>query len=101
MQNIIGHFGPNALKGKTSPTSSAHNFFIKNPNDEKCKSKLIALKIYTTLMLEVLSFGAFITETEVLEVWPFLKFSHVHVLHPTLHDQFSPIYQFQMKFWST
>ena len=36
-----------------SPTSSAHNFLIKNPNDAKCKSKLIILKISTTLMLEV------------------------------------------------
>ena len=39
-----------------SPTSSAHNFFIKNPNDAKCKFNFIVLKISTTLMLEVFSF---------------------------------------------
>jgi hypothetical protein len=55
----------------------------------------------TTFMLKCLSFGACIIETEGLELWPFLKISHVHVLHPTLHDHFSSISKFQMEFWST
>ena len=46
-----------------SPTSSAHNFFIKNPNDANFKSILIALKRSTTSMLKIVSFGAFIIET--------------------------------------
>jgi hypothetical protein len=49
------------------PTSSAHNFLIKNPNDETFKSKLIILKIPTTFMLGVFSFEACIIETEGLE----------------------------------
>ena len=67
-----------------SPTSSAHNFFIKNPNDAKFKSKLIFLKRYTTFMLKILSFGAFIIEIEGLEHWPNLETSLMHVLHHTL-----------------
>ena len=39
------------IKSQKSPTSSAHNSFIKNPNDAKFKSILIVLKRYTMLML--------------------------------------------------
>ena len=47
-----------------SPTSSAHNFLIKNPNDAKFKSKLIFLKICITLTLKVFSFETCIMKTE-------------------------------------
>jgi hypothetical protein len=67
-----------------SPTSSAHNVFIKNSNDAKFKSKLIVLERSTTLMFKDLSFGACIIETEGLEHWPNLETSLMHVLHPTL-----------------
>ena len=67
IQNIIGHFGPKPSNLEKSPTSSAHNVLIKNPNDAKFKSKFIFLKLYTTLMFEVLSFEACIIETEGLE----------------------------------
>ena len=59
------------IECEKSPTSSAHNFLIKNPNDARFKSKLIFLKICTTFMLKVLSFEACIIETEGLEVGPF------------------------------
>jgi hypothetical protein len=72
------------IEMEKSPTSSAHNFFIKNPNDANCKSKFIVLKISTTFMLKVLTFGAFFIETEGLEHWPNLETSLLHVLHPTL-----------------
>ena len=84
-----------------SPTSSAHKFLIIYPNDAKVKSKLIVLKIYTTFMLKILSFGASIIEIEGLEHWLNLESSHMHVLHPTLHVHFSSISNCQMKFWST
>ena len=84
MQNIIGHFGPNALKGKKSPTSSAHNSFIKTPNDAKFESIFIVLKRYTTFMLEVFSFEVFIIKTEGLEHWPNLETLPFHVLHLAL-----------------
>ena len=59
------------IERQKSPTSSAHNFFIKTQNDAKFRSKLSALKISTTLMLKVVSFEAFIIQTEGLEVGPF------------------------------
>ena len=88
------------IERQKSPTSSAHNFFIKNPNDAKFKSKLLSLKISTTLMFKVLSFEAWIIETKGLEVGPFWQNSHTHVLHLELYYQFSLISQFQMKFCS-
>ena len=56
-----------------SPTSSAHNFLIKNPNDAKFKSILIFLEISTTFVLEVFPFEACIIKTEGLENWPKFK----------------------------
>jgi hypothetical protein len=50
------------------PTSSAHNFLIKNSNYAKFKSKLIIFKISTTLMLEIFPFETCIIETKGLEV---------------------------------
>ena len=46
-------FWAKCIKRQKSPTSSSHNFFIKNPNDAKFKSILIVLKRYKTLILEV------------------------------------------------
>ena len=64
-------FWVKGIKSQKSPTSSAHNVFIKNPNDAKYRSILIGLKRYTTLMLEVFPFEACITKIEGLEVGPF------------------------------
>ena len=86
------------IERQKSPTSSAHNAFIKNPNDAKFKSKLIVLKISTTFMFKILSFRACIIETEGLEHWPNLETSYMHVLHPTLQVQFSLISKVQMEF---
>ena len=61
------------IERQKSPTSSAHNSFIKNSNDAKRKSILIVLKRSTTLMLESFSFEAFIIKTEGLEHWPNLE----------------------------
>ena len=44
-------FWTKCIERQKSPTSSAHNSFIKNPNDAKYKSILIFLKRYTILML--------------------------------------------------
>ena len=59
------------IERQKSPTSSAHNVFIKNPNDAKFKSILIVLKRSKTFMLEVFSFEACIIKTEGLEVGSF------------------------------
>ena len=81
MQNIIGHFWAKCIEMEKSPTSSAHNSFIKNPNDAKFRSIFIFLRRSTTLMLEVVSFEVFIIETEGLEHWPNLETLPFHVLH--------------------
>ena len=65
------------IESQKSPTSSAHNSFIKIPNDAKFKSILIVLKRYTTLMLEVFLFGACIIKTEGLEVGLFWLLMHL------------------------
>ena len=93
-QNLKGNTCDNArhyrsfltkcIKRQKSPTSSAHNSFIKNPNDAKFKSILSVLKRSTTLILEVFSFEACIIKTEGLEHWPNLETLHWHVLHITL-----------------
>ena len=82
-QNLKGNTCDNArhyrsfcvkgIKSQKSPTSSAHNSFIKNPNYAKFKSILIFLKISTTFMLEVFPFEACIIKTEGLESWPILE----------------------------
>jgi hypothetical protein len=77
------------IKSKKSPTLSAHNSFIKNPNDAKFESILIFLKRYTTLMLEVFRFETYIIKTEGLEVGPIWQYSQRHVLHYELHGLFS------------
>jgi hypothetical protein len=51
-----------AIEFEKCPTSSAHNFLMKTPNDAQFESKLIILKRSTTLMLEVFPF-----ETKGLE----------------------------------
>ena len=93
-QNLKGNTCDNArhyrsfwikcIERQKSPTSSAHNSFIKNPNDAKFKSIFIVLKISTTLMLEVFSFGACIIKIEGLELCPNLETLHWHVLHLAL-----------------
>ena len=93
-QNLKGNTCDNArhyrsfwnkcVKRQKSPTSSAHNVFIKNPNNVKFKSILIVLEIFTTLTLEVFSFGACIIKTEGLEHWPNLVTLPLHVLHLAL-----------------
>ena len=76
IQKVIGHFGPKPLKCEKCPTSSAHTFLIKNPNDAKFKSKFIILKRSKTLKMEVFPFEACINETEGLEVaWFWQKIS--------------------------
>jgi hypothetical protein len=73
MQDIIGPFGPNALKGKKVQLQMPITFSSKIQNDAKLNYKFIILKISTTLMLEVFSFGACIIKTEGLEHWPNLE----------------------------
>lgn len=67
MQNIIGHLGPSSLNLKKYQTSNAHNFVIENPNDTNFGSRFTILKIYTTFMLEIVSFEACIMKTEGLD----------------------------------
>ena len=62
MQDIIGQITVEKLR---SPTSTAHNFLKKNPNDAKFISKFIVLKRSTTFMLEVFSFEAFLREAPI------------------------------------
>ena len=98
-QNLKGNTCDNArdyrsfwvkcIKRQNSPTSSAHNFFIKTPNDANFKSILIVLKIYTTLMLEVFPFGVCIIKLEGLEVGSFWQISQRHILCIELHGLFS------------
>ena len=88
-QNLKGNTCDNArhyrsflakgIKSQKSPTSSAHNSFIKNTNYAKCKSIFIVSKRSTTLMLEVFPFGACIIKTEGLESWPILETLPWHV----------------------
>ena len=56
-------FWAKCIKSQKSPTSSAHNSSIKNPNDGKFKSILIVLKRSTTLVLEVFPLEACIIKT--------------------------------------
>ena len=60
-----------AIESWKSPTSSAHNFLIKHPNDSKYTFKFIILKGFTTLRLEIFLSEACIIETEGLEVGHF------------------------------
>jgi hypothetical protein len=64
------------IERQKSPTSSAHNVFIKNPNDEKFKSILSVLKRSITLMLEIFPFEACTIKTGGLEHWPNLETLH-------------------------
>ena len=90
-----------AIESWKSPTSSAHNFLIKNPNGAQFKSKFIVLKRSITFKLKVFPFEAFIIETEGLEVGHFWQNFQIHVLYIKLHGQFSQFSKLQMDFCPT